>query len=47
MTMPLNQHDQPIAESDEKENMDEKPGKPGDEAEIWNFPKSATAGRVR
>src|SRR6266699_719923 len=41
---PLNQYDDPIAESDEKENVDEKPGKPGDEAGNMKFPKVGDGG---
>src|SRR5438874_3873506 len=41
---PLDQHDQPVAESDEKENVDEKPGQPGDEARNMKFPKVSDGG---
>src|SRR6266566_3136119 len=41
---PLNQYDNPIAESDEKENVDEKPGQPGNEAGNMKFPKVSDGG---
>ena len=41
---PLDQHDQPVTEADEKENVDEKPGQPGDEARNMKFPKVSDGG---
>ncbi len=41
---PLDQYDNPIAESDEKENVDEKPAKPGDEAGNMKLPEVSDGG---